>query len=96
MAFLDRSTISRATTSGASTIARAAVDATLSMTIGDRIRPARVPGIQSSVQNAPYRPMNWTVTRSLFACVYASGIAHTGAAMSSRSQGLRRYGPLAM
>ena len=66
------------------------------MMTGDRIRPARVPGTQSSSQNVPYSAMNWTVARSLFTWLYPSGITHAGAAISSRSQRLLRCGPLAI
>ena len=51
--FLDRSTMSLAMISGATTTLSTAVQDTVAMTSGDRIRPARVPGIQSTVQNAP-------------------------------------------
>jgi hypothetical protein len=69
---------------------------TLRMMTGERIRPARVPGIQSSSQNVPYSAMNRAVARSLFTWVYPSGIMQAGAAAISRSQGRPRCGPLAM
>jgi len=52
-AFLERSTISRATMSGAKMMLSTAVQDTVAMTSGERILPARVPGIHRHVQKAP-------------------------------------------